>query len=94
MFSAYEGVKGLAKEHPDWLRVVKGCYDLAPEYEKFAGAYVVDKVGWFPSLRLLVRYGILMKVGETVRDGRRAYYSMPDRQGVGRALRQLGVLRD
>jgi len=91
MFSAYDGVKMLAREHPDWLRVVRGCYEVAAKYDKFAGAWVVDEVGWFPSLRLLVKYGILVKEGETVRGGRRAYYAMPDRDGVGRALRDLGV---
>lgn len=91
MLSAYDGVKMLAKEHPDWLRVVKGCYEIAAKYDKFAGAWVVDEIGWFPSLRLLAKYGVLVKQGESTRGGRRAYYSMPDREGVGMALRELGV---
>src|SRR5262249_31740115 len=37
-------------------------------------------------------YGILEKVGETARGGRRAYYQMPNREGVERALRELGAL--
>lgn len=104
---SYEGVMRLAREHPfkakgglpafdvDWLKVVKGCYEEARRFEgrSFAGAWVVDKVGWFPGLRMLEKYGILKKEGETVRGGRRAYWTMPDMDGVGRALRELGYMK-
>lgn len=104
---SYEGVMRLAREHPfkakgglpafdvDWLKVVKGCYEEARRLEgrSFAGAWVVDKVGWFPGLRMLEKYGILKKEGETVRGGRRAYWTMPDMDGVGRALRELGYMK-
>jgi len=101
--SGYEGTIRLAREkryfnlpfgrgRGDWLRVVKACYEEAIRVEVFAGSWIVDKVGWFPSLRTLVKYGILEKVGVTVRAGRRAYYRMPDPEGVRRALEQLGYL--
>lgn len=104
---SYEGVMRSAREHPfkakgglpafdvDWLKVVKGCYEEARRLEgrSFAGAWVVDKVGWFPGLRMLEKYGILKKEGETVRGGRRAYWTMPDMDGVGRALRELGYMK-
>jgi len=91
----YEGVKRLAKERPDWLSIVKACYEIAGEIEsgEFAGSWVNDKLGggWnFPSLRLLVRYEIL-KHEYSTRQKARAYYTMPDREGVGRALRELGT---
>jgi hypothetical protein len=35
-FSANDGVKMLDKEHPDWVRVIKGCYKIAAEYGKSA----------------------------------------------------------
>jgi predicted transcriptional regulator len=38
---------------------------------------------------LLAAYGLIEKSGETVRGGRRAYWKMPDRQGVEEALRKL-----
>lgn len=99
----YEGTMRLARENRyfkgmlggqyDWLKVVKACYEGAGRTNNvFAGSWVAHKVGWFPSLRKLVKYGILEKQGETVRRGRRAYYTMPDRDGVGRALMQLGYL--
>ncbi len=47
---------------------------------------------WFPNLRLLVSYGIL-KHEDTTRGGRRAYYTMPDPDGVERALRELDSLK-
>ena len=90
--TAYEGVKALLKGQPDWEQVVKCCYEIAPEYRQFAGHYVFERVGWFPSLRTLVKYGILVKQGESTRGKSRAYYTMPDREGVGLALRELGML--
>jgi hypothetical protein len=44
-----------------------------------------------PNLRLLVSYGLLEKVGDTTMSGRRAYYRMPDRQGVEDALAGVGA---
>ena len=100
---SYQGVIRIAEEYDyiktdwvdiDWLKVVKGCYELAVEVkgERFAEAWVTDKVGYFPSLQILVRYGILKKEGETVRQGAKAYYSMPDVEGTGRALREVGYI--
>ena len=86
---SYAAVKTLAREHPDWLVVVKGCYEIAGEFHEFKGKYVRERVGWFPGLTILVRYGILRKV-RSVATG--AWYTMPDRVGVGRALGELGYL--
>jgi hypothetical protein len=96
----------LAKEHPrsepsswypdgiDWLRVVKGCYEeaLTIKGSPFAGAWVEARVGWFPGLKMLATYGIVKKSGETVRAGTRAYWIMPDIEGVESALRELNYL--
>ena len=64
---------------------------------QFAGAWVLESakrhgVQWVPNLRKLVAYGILEKVGESTRGGRRAYYSMPDANEVERALNDVGAV--
>lgn len=43
---------------------------------------------WFPGLRVFVSYGILQKTSSS-RGGRRAYYIMPDVEGVKKALQEL-----
>ena len=103
MSSGYLGVRRLAKEHPDWLPIVKASLKLAKEHVEFAGSWVLQelsktdwpglkfgnkKIKWFPGLRLLVGYGVL-KHEDTTRGGRRAYYTMPDPEGVEKALREL-----
>ncbi len=102
MSDGYTGTKQLAMKQPEfrdphgnignWLKVVKGCYEEADKTKEFAGAWIKDIVGWFPSLRTLAKYGIVVKT-RTRRGGRRAYYIMPDRDGVGRALKELGYLK-
>ena len=99
---AYTAVKRLAREHQeengkiDWLSVVQACLEQAKDTQgEFAGAWVLNKakekgIPWFPGLRLLVRYGIL-KHEDTTRGGRRAYYTMPDCEGVEKALQELGT---
>lgn len=109
MSSAYNGAKKLAEEHPDWLPIVKLCCEMAKEDERFAGSWVIYRAGelglspvvklrepdiyWLPGLKLLVGYGILKHEFSTRRKTR-AYYTMPDREGVERALRELGFLKD
>lgn len=92
MLSSYIAVKAIANEHPEWLDVVRACYDQAGQTQEFAGAWVCRRLGrWFPSLKMLARYGILEKV-DTSRRGKRAYYRMPDREGVRNAFQDLGML--
>lgn len=91
-------VKRLARERPDWLPIVEACLEEAKETNgEFAGAWVFDKarrngLGWFPNPRLLVGYGVL-RHEDTTRGGRRAYYSMPDPDGVKEALQELGFAK-
>lgn len=92
VLSGYSATKALARERPEWLEVVKACYEEARSSEEFAGAWVVRRLGrWIPSLRVLAGYGIVERV-HVARAGRRAYYRMPDRAGVGRALVELSLL--
>ena len=95
---SYAGVKRLAEERPDGIPIVKECLECAQKYEKFAGSWVLTnlqektkKKVWKPGLRTLVAYGILKKVN-TTRGGRRAYYILPDPEGVKRAIQELGEI--
>ena len=84
------------ESHLDWLKIVKACYEEAKASNggRFAGAWVRHKVGgWFPGLKKLEREGILKKEGESTRGGRRAYYIMPDPNGVQKALHELRLLK-
>jgi hypothetical protein len=90
----------LANERPDWIPVLRAASEQARKSEpyggEFAGHWVLRELeeqtgtrAWCPGLRLLVGYGVLEKSGPSTRGGRRAYYRMPDREGVEQALRQL-----
>jgi hypothetical protein len=91
-----QAVRRLALEHPEWLPVLEAAAAVAGNVEEhggeFAGAWVVDELArrgtprWIPNLRILVSYGLLEKSGPSTRGGRRAYYRMPDRAGVVRAI--------
>jgi len=99
-----QAVRRLAYEHPDWLPVLEAAAAVAANVEEyggeFAGAWVVDELGrrgrprWIPNLRILVGYGLLEKSGPSTRGGRRAYYRMPDRVEVERALEDWRRLQD
>jgi hypothetical protein len=95
-----QAVLRLASERPDWLPVLQAAARRALSAEpfggEFAGHWVLRDLGeetgrpaWRPGLRLLVGYGLLLKAGESTRGGRRAYYRMPDREGVEAALAEL-----
>lgn len=93
MLSTYSSVKVLAREHNDWVEVVAACYEISKDFEEFAGAWIVEYMGrWLPNLRILARYGIIEKI-DTSRGGKRAYYRMVNREEVGKALGELGILR-
>jgi hypothetical protein len=91
---AWDRVSELARERPEWLPILKAACEQAEESEpyggRFAGRWVLEKVGhWAPGLRVLVGYGLLEKSGESTRQGRRAYYRMPDWREVKEAVRRL-----
>lgn len=106
MSAGYNGVKRLAREHADWLPIVEVSLKCAKQYQgEFAGKWVLEELNkdewpglrfgntrarWFPGLRTLVGYGILNHT-DTTRGGRRAYYVMPDPQGVEKALREISA---
>ena len=108
MLAGYNAVKILAREHPDWLPAVEASLKCAKEYQEFAGKWVLEelkrgrwlglrfgnkRVKWLPGLRMLASYEILRRE-DTAKGGRRAYYSMPDPEGVEKALHELGFLKN
>src|SRR2546425_9114309 len=94
--SPQQAVSRLAYEHPDWLPVLEAAVAVAAGVEdhggEFAGSWVVDELAkrgqarWIPNLRILVSYGLIEKAGPSTRGGRRAYYRMPARVDVEKAL--------
>ena len=93
----YPGVKRLAAdflgpERELWLSAVRACYDATGDISgPFAKQWVRELDAAPFNLKRLERYGILEKVS-TSRRGHRAYWKMVDREGVGRALKELGYL--
>ena len=86
------------REFPHWRGVIAAALEEAQTIttDRFAGKWVLDSakkhgVSWVPNLRKLVTYGILKKEGESTRGGTRAYYSMPDMDGVARALKDVQI---
>ena len=95
---AWDRVSELARERPEWLPILKAACEQAKESEpyggRFAGRWVLEKYGsWAPGLRVLVGYGLLEKSGESTRQGRRAYYRMPDWRDVEEAVSRLERLK-
>lgn len=101
--STEDAVRRLAVERPDWLPVLEAAAAVAARTEahggEFAGALVLGELAarggpsWINNLRLLTTYGLIEKSGDSTRGGRRAYYRMPDREGVERALEKLRPAR-
>ena len=95
--SGYKAVKRLAVERSDWLPIVRECLNFWKQHHAdFAGAWIyqrMQEIGGlkFSNLRLLVSFGILKKEG-TSRQGRRAYYSIVDPEGVEQALNEISKL--
>lgn len=91
--SGYKAVKRMAQERPDLLLVVRLCLEMSKRTDNdFAGAWVFDRLKTegikMPNLRSLSSYNIIKKTGGA-RGGTRAYYSMPDIEGVEKALKEL-----
>ena len=95
--SGYKAVNRLAHERPELLPVVRVCLDMAKTTDNdFAGKWVlkkfVDTDLKLSNLRSISSFGIIVKVG-SARGGTRAYYSMPDLEGVEKALKALNYDR-
>jgi hypothetical protein len=93
-------VMRLVAEHPEELPLVRAACEQAKKSAafggEFAGSWVLQEMArqtgepaWRPGVRRLAAYGIIQKSGESTRGGRRAYYRMPDIEGVNEALADL-----
>jgi len=93
-------VGNLIAERPDWIPVLEAAIAVSdkvdPHGGEFAGAWVIDELErraghrtWLPNLRVLLTYGLVEKVGESTRGGRRAYYRMPAKKAIAEALSHL-----
>jgi hypothetical protein len=93
-------VGSLIAERPDWIPVLEAAIAVSDKVDpyggEFAGAWVIDELErraghrtWLPNLRPLLTYGLVEKVGESTRGGRRAYYRMPAKKAVAEALSRL-----
>lgn len=94
--SGYEAVKRIAREKPEWLPYIRACYDFATDQARgdlpgdhFAGRWIGWRAGAGAVAGTTGPAGVLRKV-DSARGGHRAYYVMPDREGVRRALLELG----
>ena len=100
--STRERVLRLVNEYPEETLLLRAACEQARRCEPgdFAGSWVLRELGrlsgrtgpvvtgdpsWRPGLRRLSAFGLIEKTG-TARGGRRAYYRMPDREEVERAL--------
>jgi SOS-response transcriptional repressor LexA len=95
--STSERIKTLAYEHPEWIDVVRAYLSVANRVGSadVAGSWVYQELQqqrsvFLPNnLRLLVRAGILEKVGDSTRAGHRAYYRMLNIDEVRGALAEV-----
>jgi len=96
----YEAVQRVAREqHRAWLGVIRACHDAIEKQVATGGVdhtcavWIKNLTGvQVSSLRPLVTWGALERKrwgSDDVETGRRVYYLMPDRPGVGRALAEL-----
>lgn len=92
-----EQVMRLLNEYPEERPVLRAACEQARKCAPgdFAGSWVLREMeqqtgerAWRPGLRRLSAYGLIKKT-DSARGGRRAYYRMPDREGVERALEEL-----
>jgi hypothetical protein len=90
--TSFEQTHLLLKEFPEWFPVLQVCLEQARRgtTDRFAGSWVVWKLQQMDikppnNLRKLTSFGILVKT-HTTRAGKRAYYVMPDPNGVEKAL--------
>lgn len=98
MSQAYEGVKAFARDHPEWVHLIRACLETSSQTPVFAGSWVFQHMGgldnfsraWFPGLRMLAKYGILQR-DHGSRGGHRAYWRIDDPVGVYAAARELGL---
>lgn len=90
-------MRRLLQEHPEERAVLEAACEQARKCEPgdFAGSWVLSEMqqrtgapAWRPGLRRIASFGLIVKT-DTARGGRRAYYRMPDREGIEATLQEL-----
>ena len=104
MTTTRDKVRRFAMEYPRMVHALEFACQVAREHEQwqqFAGTWVIkplldeklqsgeDVFDVPPSLRLFLSSELLVKVGNSTRGGKRAYYWMPDFDEVERAIKEL-----
>lgn len=92
MSDGYAATLKLATEEREYLPWVVACYRVALGKDEFTADDVRRELGTWVQLTQLRSRGILAKARETTGGGHTAHYKMPDTDGVGRALRELGLI--
>jgi len=89
---SYLVTKKLLEEERDWMTILTACVQLSEENGVFWGNAALNRAQqWDRSLVRLRTLGILERVDKGTRNNHTASYRMPDRDGVKRALAEIGV---
>jgi hypothetical protein len=92
MKSAYESTKQFLQEFPNWTPIIVACVQLADESGDFASSAVNNRAQLRGFILVPLREsGILERTGDSIHRGHNAIYRMPDREGVKRALIEMGI---
>ena len=96
MSGGREALRRLAAEDPQWIPAVRAAIALTEAGGSFAGASILEELRRqraartrYPNFRRLVTFGILERVDDSTRQGRRADYRMPDVDGVRLGLAEF-----
>jgi hypothetical protein len=103
--SGYDAVMEVARtQRASWLQVIRDCHDLLARQQENGNASHVD-TKWlrmstgrrYPALTPLVKWNVIEEkvwrdaAGNVLPKSGRLFYEMPDLEGVGRALDELGI---
>jgi len=87
-----EGTKEFLQKSPDWAPIIAACVQLSEESGDFASSAVNNRAQLQGFILVpLVEFGIIERTGDSVHRRHNAIYRMTDREGVKRALIEMGI---
>jgi hypothetical protein len=90
--SANEATKKFLQEFPSWAPIIVACVQIADEIGDFPSSAATNRAQLRGYILVPLRLaGILEGTGDSIRRGHNAIYRMPDREGVKRALIEMGI---